>query len=241
MHNKHTVYRFDIWYKVDGITDDITYDYFEHYDNIDVQINLTIDYHEGHQYNIYSTLDYNNITPLIHKYFTPSNKIKMRIRDIEDKYSINYDNICVLFYRGNDKNTETIICDYDEYITYANRILSQNPTIQFLVQSDETEFIECMMKAFPNNSFYFVDEIRHMSKCMDTVDIVMKEKNADFSKYYLAITIIMSKCKYIICGSGNCSIWIMMYRGNSQNVYQNNNSQWYEPTNQHKQLSLINT
>ena len=54
----------------------------------------------------------------------------------------------------------------------------------------------------------------------------MKNKNYDFSKYYLAITLIMSKCKYIICGSGNCSMWIMLYRGNNNNVYQNLNNKW---------------
>jgi hypothetical protein len=53
-----------------------------------------------------------------------------------------------------------------------------------------------------------------------TVDKVFKLLNHDFSKYYLAITIIMSKCNYIICNSGNCSIWIMLYRGNSNNVDQ---------------------
>jgi hypothetical protein len=60
-----------------------------------------------------------------------------------------------------------------------------------------------------------------------SLDITMKEMNSEFSQYYLSITIIMSKCKYIICGSGNCSIWIMLYRENNKNVYQNNNGKWY--------------
>ena len=84
-----------------------------------------------------------------------------------------------------------------------------------------------MTEKFPNNSFYFKDEIRHMKKCDDTVDIKMKDTNKEFSKYYLAITIIMSKCKYIICGSGNCSIWIMFYRENSKNIIQNLNNVFY--------------
>ena len=109
---------------------------------------------------------------------------------------------------------------------YANLIVNKNPNIKFLVQSDETEFIELMTKTYPNNSFYFKDEIRHINKCNSSVDIVMRDKNDVFSKYYLAITIIMSKCEYIICGSGNCSIWIMLYRGNSKNVYQNLNKRW---------------
>ena len=40
----------------------------------------------------------------------------------------------------------------------------------------------------------------------------------------------MSKCKYIICGSGNCSIWIMFYRENANNVFQNLNGEWLNHT-----------
>jgi len=123
-----------------------------------------------------------------------------------------------LFYRGNDKITETKLPDYESYVNYANEILKKNPTILFLIQTDETEFIEYIM----------THETRHMKKCNSTVDILFKEKNVDFSKYYLAITIIMSKCKYIVCGSGNCSIWIMLYRGNNNNVYQYLNDTWLE-------------
>ena len=83
-----------------------------------------------------------------------------------------------------------------------------------------------MTKLFPNNSFYFKDEIRSINKCANTVDIIMKHLNNEFSKYYLGITIIMSKCNYIICGSGNCSQWIMYYRGNNNNTIQNLEGKW---------------
>jgi hypothetical protein len=114
---------------------------------------------------------------------------------------------------------------------YANEIMIKNPNISFLIQSDETEFIEFMTIKFPNNSFYFKDEIRHMKKCNSTVDIEMRSEIKEFSKKYLAITIIMSKCKYIICGSGNCSMWILLYRGNNENVIQNLNGHWYRTIN----------
>jgi hypothetical protein len=130
-----------------------------------------------------------------------------------------------LFYRGNDKITETALPNYEDYLNYANKILKSNPSILFLLQSDETEFIEYMTNKL-SNTFYFKDEIRHMQKCCSTVDFVFKETNYNFSKYYLAITIIMSKCKYIVCGSGNCSEWIMFYRGNNKNIYQFLNGTW---------------
>ena len=54
----------------------------------------------------------------------------------------------------------------------------------------------------------------------------MKHLNHTFSRYFLAIIIIMSKCKYIICGSGNCSLWIILYRGNVKNVWQHLKDKW---------------
>lgn len=214
---------------------DITFEYFEHYDNIKEHIysknaddtnknknNLPIDYNHEKQFTNYKLLNYDDICPFVKKYFSPSNKIQNIIKTLEDKYKIdNYGDICVLFYRGNDKITETQLASYNDIIKRGQKILSTNPNIKFLIQSDETEFIKLATKTFATNSFYFKDEIRHMKKQNNTVDVVFKEKNYKYSKYYLAITIIMSKCNYIVCGSsGNCSIWIMLYRGHTNNVYQ---------------------
>lgn len=217
------------WYKnYENKNKDITFDYFQNYINIpNVNITYPIDYHWNHQFINYSNIDYKCITPLIQKYFSPSDEINIIINNIEKKYNLLYENICVLFYRGNDKNTETKKCTYHEYLIYINQLLKKNPNLVFLIQSDETEFIEFITNKFPNNSFYFKDEIRHMKKCNSTVDIEMSSQNYEFSKKYLAITIIMSKCNHIICGSGNCDIWIMLYRGNNNNVIQNLNGTWY--------------
>lgn len=219
------------WYKQLNCDDDITYEYFEHSDNMGKNIvfddSVNIDYSHYYQYIDYSLLDFNQICPIVLKYFYPSNQIVDIIKRMEEKYNLDYDNICVLFYRGNDKNSETTICGYNDYIEYAQRMLQQKPNIRFLIQSDETEFIELMIHTFPHNSFFFKDEIRHMNKCDNlTVDVYYINLNHIASKYYLGITIIMSKCEYIICGSGNCSIWIVLYRGNNTNVYQNLDNRW---------------
>ena len=210
------------WYK--NTERDITYDYFEHYNNVNEKIiyNNDVKYEDTYQYINYKLLNYKEILPFIKKYFSPSRQILNIVKSIEEKYKIqSYDNICVLFYRGNDKATETELCSYKLVLKKANEVLSKNPNIKFLIQSDETEFITLMRKTFPTNSFYFKDEIRSINRQCSTVDILLKDKNYEFSKYYLAITIIMSKCKYVVCGSsGNCSIWIAFYRGNANNMYQ---------------------
>ena len=206
---------------------DITNEYFEDYNNITIlKPKLNIDYIENYQFNDYSILDLNNINPLITKYFTPSYSVKEIIKKIENKYNIDYNNICVLFYRGNDKITETSLSSYNDYLIFTQQILEKNSKIKFLIQSDETEFINFMKQQFPENHIIFNDEIRHMNKQSSSVDLTMKNNVLEFSKNYLAITIIMSKCKYVICGSGNCSIWIMFYRNNSNNIVQYLNGNW---------------
>ena len=216
------------WYK-EKKKNDITFIYFADYNTMyNILYTSNINYNHNFQYKDYSTIDFNKINPLVYKYFSPSEDINNIIKNIEEKYNIIYNNICVLFYRGNDKNTETKICKYDEYIKYANIIINNNKNVKFLIQSDETEFIELMLKTYPDNSFYFKDEIRHMRKCNNTVDKVFKENILKYSKNFLAITIIMSKSKYIVCGSGNCSLWIVLYRGNSKNIYQNLNGKWID-------------
>jgi len=184
-----------------------------------------INYEQWYQLTDYKKLNFQAIQPFITKYFTPSQQIQEIVLNLETKYSLDYSNLCVLFYRGNDKATETELSSYDDYLAKAKSIQQENPSIQFLLQSDETEFLELFSKEFPN-SFYFKDEIRHIKKSNTTVDKVFKEDNYEFSKYFLAITLCMAKCKYIVCGSGNCSIWIVLYRGNTEGMYQHLHDRW---------------
>ena len=184
-----------------------------------------IDYGHWYQLTDYKKLKFKTIQPFITKYFSPSKEIQDIVITLETKYSLNYSNLCVLFYRGNDKITETELSSYDDYLAKALELQQENPAIQFLLQSDETEFLDLFSEKFPT-SFYFKDEIRHIKKANTSVDKVFPQDNYQFSKYFLAITLIMAKCKYVVCGSGNCSIWIALYRGNAEGMYQHLHDKW---------------
>jgi len=210
------------WYKPDNNSSiDITFNYFKHYDEIPetIEYKRRINYKEWFQFKSYNQLDYEGTIPFIRKYFSPSDKILKIIKTMEEKYNLDYENICVLFFRGNDKVTEVELPSYEEYINYGKYVLNLYPNIKFLIQSDETEFLNTMANHFPNH-IIFKDEIRHIQDKSTTVDKVFKESNFHYSMNYLAITIIMSKCKYLIVNSGNCGIWIMFYRENADNVIQ---------------------
>lgn len=205
---------------------DITHEYFITTGD-EIKYVGDILYDMTYQYLDYKTLDYEKICPFVRKYFSPTQKIRDIIRGVEKQYSLDYKNICVLFYRGNDKETETPICGYNDFIVRAREIQKATPQIRFLIQSDETEFINTMTAEFPTNSFYFNNMIRHMYKCAtNSVDKVFPNSNYTYSKYFLAITIIMSKCKHVLCMTGNCSLWIALYRENAHNFQQFMNTTW---------------
>ena len=181
------------------------------------------------QFVDYRTVDYPHIMPFIQKYFQPSSGILRLVEEIQTKYSIDYANTCVLFYRGNDKVTETPLGSYADLIERGRRVDSAQPGTRFLIQSDERECLTTLAAAFPNHVICW-DEIRHIPKNnAQTVDKVGCD-NHKFSQLYLALTIIMSRCRSVVCGStGNCSLWIMLYRGHAEGVSQFMRTGWVDP------------
>jgi hypothetical protein len=205
--------------------------------------NTHINWSIRNQWINYNNIDFKQVNPIIARLFTPTPCIQNIIHNIETKYhplfnsggnsgetqweNSGYSNICVLFFRGNDKETEVRSVATEPYESYyqqifmrAEKIFSDNPNIIFLIQSDETEFIDEARERFPHNSFYFKDEIIHIPKRCELYIKPMEERNFEYSKWFLAITIIMSKCKYIVCNTGNCPLWIILFRGNTDGVFQ---------------------
>ena len=104
----------------------------------------------------------------------------------------------------------------------ATQILKDDPNLKVLIQSDEKEFIDEMRKNFKNNIVLY-DEIRVINKDIRrTVDNhgLTPQINHDYALKFLAIVYIMSKCKYVVCNSGNISFWILMYRQHLNNFFQ---------------------
>lgn len=209
---------------------DITYHFFKNYNLQHITINHTNDIYFNHcqQFYNYRDINFKDLQPFINKFFQPSDDIFEIIDDIETKYCLyDYSNICTIFYRGNDKSIEIMLGDYNGYVERAKTILQSNPKTIFIVQSDELEFIDLFKKTFPKkNLIIFNDEIRYIPRVNTSVDLIDLKSNYNFSKNFLAITNIMSKSKYIICNTGNCSLWILLYRGHTNNLYQERENIW---------------
>jgi hypothetical protein len=215
------------WYK--ELNTDVTFQYFKHYNEIDKDIDYTgnVDYHDTKQYGFYKDLDFEKINPFIEKYFTPSKNVQSKIDAITDKYNIDFENTCALFHRGLDKHTEQVVCTHEEKLEKAKELLKENPNIRFLIQSDETDFIDKALATFPDNSFYCKDEIFHIPYDPNgLVDFTFKENPEDRAQNFLAVLILMSKCKHVITSAANCDIWTILFRGHSRNLIQYFKGEW---------------
>lgn len=184
-----------------------------------------ISFGHSNQYIDYNKLDYKHLNILLKKYFKPSFEIDTLGRAIADKYNIDYANTLGVFYRGNDKVTETRIAPYNLFIDKIDYVLKNNPTLKILIQTDEQEFLDTALYKF-NNAF-FIKEIPVIKKQTHQVihNLIKDGYKKTFAKYFFATSLILSKCKFLITHSGNCGMWVSFYRdyynnNNPENLYQ---------------------
>ena len=219
-------------YKIDN-DKDITYEFFEHYNNIDENIigldrnSIKYDINNGFQYDNYKDLQYEYILPFVKKYFTPSSKILDIHYFFIQKYNIDVENTVGIYYRGTDKYIETPLASFESVYNKLNEVLEkENPGMQILVQTDSGQFLDYMKEKCIDDKIIVIAEngISYTNKGIHN-EKTNKENYVDMH-YLLSTFLILSKSKHLICSSSNCSIWMMYYRGGAENVYQSLNGKW---------------
>ncbi len=196
----------------------------------DIKIDCTNEHHitrsgREPQYDDYRNICFEEVAPFIQKFFSVSDYVYEVFNLFTKNYTLDYSNLCAVFYRGNDKNRECKIAPYSDFINKAREVKEANPNIRFLVQPDETEFLEAFLAEFPD-SIYF-KETPHMPKKDSAIFYEMPyEDRAEFAANFLAAVICLSECKHMIIHSGNCAQWSIFYRGHMENVHQWNSGSW---------------
>jgi hypothetical protein len=181
---------------------------------------------EEPQFSDYKQICFTDTQPFIEKYFTPSFNVGDFAYMLGEKYELDYENVCAVFYRGNDKSRETTIASYNVFIDKAKEIKQHNPLVKFLVQPDETEFLIEFCKAFPNDTIWFT-ETPHMPKKDSCMFFELPQVDrAEYGAKYFGAVLVLAKCKHMIIHSGNGAFWSVLYRGNTNNVHQFLNNKW---------------
>jgi hypothetical protein len=213
-------------YKPKNFNGDISSHYFKVDDVSEIEYSNSVYYRNNFQFNKYAGINYPPILPFIKKYFTPSDEIINITDSLIKKYNIDTECYCAVYYRGTDKRRETIIGSYDTYISKMKEIKDIDQNIKFIVQSDVTDFINVVKKEFPD-CISFDENVSTSAGTNKGIHIENPpDKNYHIMKNFFAILCVISKCKYIICSSGNCSIWTMFFRGHANNVFQFFGGKW---------------
>jgi hypothetical protein len=96
---------------------DVMCDFFEYDERIRIPMisiqNSKDDW--GFQFYNYKHIHYQELLPLIQKYFTPAPRIRLVQDKLLSRYHIQSDNCIAVYYRGTDKIKETALDTFDSY------------------------------------------------------------------------------------------------------------------------------
>ena len=217
------------YYKIDQ-KEDVTFHFFKNYSESDEEIifqkNIPINI-LNFQFENYKQVDYESLLPFVRKYFSPSNEILQKEKDLILKYNIDTTNCIGVYYRGTDKFNETKLTGFEDYEMKLKEILdSSEIQLQILLQSDSAPFMDYMKDKFAEYSLIIIDE--NSTSYTDKGIHIEKHQSENYfdMKNLLASFLIVSNCKYMMCSSGNCSIWMAYFRGNATNVHQSLHLEW---------------
>lgn len=170
------------------------------------------------QFGLYEFDYYNQI---INKFFNPSDLVLERKNYLLEKYNINpQETICVL-YRGTDKYTEVRLAHPTSYLNVVRELLQVTQSKKVLVQTDQTQVLTYFKEELGDLVVSF-DEIPTTSG-QEPMNTVMEKAGADtmdFQQWFDAALRCLADCSYVVNHTGNCALWLNLYRGNVKNVFQ---------------------
>jgi hypothetical protein len=180
-----------------------------------------------------SLIPFDEYSQIISRYFSPSDTVISNVDYLKNKYAFNPEETICIFYRGTDKFTEVSVATPEDYVSVAKKLLEKNPNYRVLIQTDQTQALEYFLKEFGDRAFYF-EELPTTNKTGDDakkIDMEFFHKRFDydenvdpvpFSQMFDAAIRLIASSKYPILHTGNGALFVYLYRGNANNVYQFN-------------------
>lgn len=222
--------QFDL-YKYDE-TINIMSDFFECYHN-ESPSTLKYPYNKSYciwvlQLSDYRNIDYEYISPYVEKYFSPSPVISRNIDMLLEKYNIDPENTIGIHYRGTDKYKETPLGDYQTYLDKLNMILNTecNEHMKVLVRTDQTQFLDYFKENVDNDKLIIITDITTSSTDVGIHFQKSIRDNYDHMMFLIPTFMILARCNHLITGSGNCGIWLALFRKSGYNLHQFLEDKW---------------
>lgn len=172
----------------------------------------------ANQYNLrYDDIEFDKISPYIRSYFSPCDEVLELVSKITLKYSIDYEHTVAVCYRGTDKDTEVTLTPPSEYVKYCLSLKESNPNLRFLIQTDQKQVRDKLLSEISNS--FCIHEMPVTDGLIVMHKIISNEK-LNFSQHLLAVTLIMSRCGYVVTHTGGVAYFTALFRGNLFNFKQ---------------------
>ena len=180
------------------------------------------DYFLYYQYAQYNQLDFTRFLGLRDQFFSPNEPVKEFIELFQRQLSISTDDkkFVGVYYRGTDKEKETTIAEPELFMAKMHQLEQQHGKLTFVVQSDVGKFYELCTNEFENVLSFpetGINQSETSGYHFENSNTKALEKS---TQALLASFIVLSKLEHLICSSSNGSLWINLYRNNTNNVHQ---------------------
>ena len=172
------------------------------------------------QFELYDFDYYNQV---VNRFFSPSKIVQERIKFLGEKYDIDPSETVAVLYRGTDKYTEVRLAPPESYMSAVKQILDQTSAKKVLVQTDQTQVLEYFKSELGDKIISFEETPSTTGK--DAMNTVMENEGKDtmdWMQWFDAALRGVSQCAYVVNHTGNCGLWMNLYRGSTQNVFQFN-------------------
>ena len=171
-----------------------------------------VDFNQRFQFQWYDEIPVGELSQAAHVVCPLSDVVLSRYQ----LYNKLVSNRTAVLYRGNNKVKEIPRTPYQSMVEMAEDSGSRS----FIIQTDELEFYSYFTARFP-------DTIRISDLPMIPRDDkgCIRHKSTEFCVNFLAAVMAMGKADRLITNSGNVGMWAVLFRRNTNNVWQFNGKQ----------------
>tara|TARA_B100002019_G_scaffold288909_1_gene303485 strand:- start:425 stop:1270 length:846 start_codon:yes stop_codon:yes gene_type:complete len=200
---------------------DIFPDFYKINPQIPVQLlkTVTLPDENRKQFDLYDFEYYNQV---VNKFFGPSDLISERKQLLLSKYKIDPSQTIAVLYRGTDKFTEVRLGSPEAYLNVTKQLLNQTGFKKVLVQTDQTQVLDYFKQELGDKVVVHFEETPSTSG-QDAMNTVMENEGKDtmdWMQWFDAALRCVSDCAVVVNHTGNCGLWMNLYRGNTVNVFQ---------------------
>jgi len=199
---------------------DIFPDFYKIDPSVPVQLlkTVTLPDENKKQFDLY---DFEYYNPVVKRFFGPSDVVSERKNQLLNKYRINPSETISVLYRGTDKYTEVRLGSPQAYLQAVQQVLQQTNAKRVLVQTDQTQVLNFFKQELGNMVIHFEETPTTSGKeAMNTVMENEGNDTMDWMQWFDAALRVVSECAFVVNHTGNCGLWMNLYRGNTTNVFQ---------------------